>query len=427
MSRGPAGYRVAMATTTSDDRHDPPADAMSVSEITRRVKEQLETRFADVWVAGEITNLTRASSGHIYLALKDETALLRGVVWRSAVPLLAIEPADGLAVVCHGRLEVYAPRGTYQLTIDRLHAIGTGALEERLRRLHAALAGEGLFDPGRKRMLPPFPRRIALITSPTGAAIADFLRTLQGRWPRAEVVVVPSRVQGAGAAEELAAALATAGRLRPAVDVIALVRGGGSLEDLWAFNEEVLVRAVAASPIPVVAGVGHEIDVTLADLVADVRALTPTDAAVRIAPDGRQVAADLASLAERLRNGLARRVRQARDRVESLGRSRMLVDPARLIGDRREVLGQHGRRLHRLTAAALERGRERVAAAAARLEAGSPLHLLARGWSVTCRESEPLALRSIAGLEPGDPLVTRLADGSVSSRVVSVTSIPPRT
>jgi len=224
---------------------------MSVSEVTSRVKEQLESRFADVWVVGEVSNLTRAGSGHLYLSLKDDAALLRAVVWRGMVPQLAIQPADGMEVVCHGRLEVYPPRGTYQLTIDRLHAVGTGALEARLRQLHARLDAEGLFAPQRKRPLPRFPRRIAVVTSPTGAAIADFLETLFARWRSTEVILVPSRVQGAGAAEELAVAIATAARIVPPVDVIALVRGGGSLEDLWAYNEEVLVRAVTAAPIPV--------------------------------------------------------------------------------------------------------------------------------------------------------------------------------
>ena len=276
-----------MATRAAADSRSPPDDAQSVSELTARVKEQLETRFADVWVTGEVSNLTRAASGHAYLSLKDESAVLRAVIWRGTMQALAIEPADGLAVVCHGRLEVYPPRGTYQLTIDRLHALGTGTLEARLRQLHAVLDAEGAFAAARKRPLPAFPRRIALITSPTGAAVADFLQTLLARWRSSEVILIPSRVQGAGAAEEVAAALAAAARIRPAVDVIAVVRGGGSLEDLWSFNEEVLVRAVAASPIPVVSGVGHEIDVTLCDLAADVRALTPTDAAVRIVPDAR--------------------------------------------------------------------------------------------------------------------------------------------
>ena len=396
---------------------------MSVSEVTSRVKEQLESRFADVWVVGEVSNLTRAGSGHLYLSLKDDAALLRAVVWRGTVPQLAIQPADGMEVVCHGRLEVYPPRGTYQLTIDRLHAVGTGALEARLRQLHARLDAEGLFAPQRKRPLPRFPRRIAVITSPTGAAIADFLETLFARWRATEVILVPSRVQGAGAAEELAVAIATAARIVPPVDVIALVRGGGSLEDLWAYNEEVLVRAVTAAPIPVVSGVGHEIDVSLADLAADVRALTPTDAAVRIVPDGRQVAAAVSQGGVRLRAALGRAIGQARERMRLVARSRIFSAPERLVRDRRGLLDEQTHRLQRLSTAAVARGRERLAAAAGRLEAGSPLKLLARGWSVTWRtaagERVGAALRSVAGLVPGDELETRLADGTVRSRVTT--------
>jgi len=425
--------------TVADASTAPPPEALSVSEVTARVKEQVESRFADVWVAGEVSNLVRATSGHVYLSLKDDAALLRAVVWRGMLPLLAIEPADGMEVVCHGRIEVYPPRGTYQLTIDRLHALGTGALEARFRRLHATLEREGLFAPGRKRPIPTFPARIAVITSPTGAAIADFLRTLFSRWRAAEVIVVPSRVQGAGAAEELAAALAGVARLTPPVDVVALVRGGGSLEDLWAFNEEVLVRAIAAAPIPVVSGVGHEIDVTLADLAADLRALTPTDAAVRIVPDGAQVAATVALLGRRLRSGLRRGVDLARERMLQAARARAFADPDRIVRDRRGVVEQQSVRLHRLGRATVERARERLAAAAGRLEAGSPIKLLARGWSVTWLERDvpsrrdggadddaigaaPAAagatpLASVAGVAPGALLVTQLADGRVRSRV----------
>jgi exodeoxyribonuclease VII large subunit len=389
-----------------------------VSEVTARVKDMLESRFADVWVAGEVSNLTRASSGHVYLSLKDDGALLRGVVWRSTAASLAIEPADGMAVVCHGRIEVYAPRGTYQLTIDRLHALGTGTLEAQLRKLHARLAAEGLFALERKRPIPPFPRRIALVTSPTGAAIADFLQTLSSRWNGSEVIVVPSRVQGSGAAEELAAALAAAARIVPAVDVIALVRGGGSLEDLWSFNEEVLVRAVAAAPIPVVVGVGHEIDVTLADLAADLRALTPTDAAVKVSPDGPQVAAAVAGLGLRLDAALTRRLAAARDRVVQLSRSRIFADPARLVRDRRMVVDQLALRLARLGRAAVARAGERLAAGAGRLEAASPVQLLARGWSLTWREDgQGRGLASVAGIEPGARIITQLADGRLWSRV----------
>ena len=404
------------------DRRSPPPDAMSVSEVTARVKEQLETRFADVWVAGEVSNLTRASSGHVYLSLKDESALMRAVIWRGTAAQLAIDPADGLQVVVHGRLEVYAPRGTYQLTIDRLHALGTGTLEAQLRRLRDALDREGLFAPARKRPIPAFPRRIALVTSPTGAAIADFLTALFARWKGSEVIVVPSRVQGAGAADELATALAAAARLVPAVDVIALVRGGGSLEDLWAFNEETLVRAIAASPVPVVSGVGHEIDVTLADLAADLRALTPTDAAAQVSPDGPQVAAAVSALGVRLQAGLGRRVTLARERVVQLARSRIFADPSRLVRDRRLVLDQQAARLRRLAGAAVDRGRERLAAAAGRLEAGSPLHLLARGWSVTTGADDRTALRSVAGLRVGDEIVTQLADGRLWSRLERITT-----
>jgi len=404
-----------------DDR---PAEALSVSEVTARVKQVLETGFADVWVAGEVSNLVRASSGHLYLSLKDDGAILKAVVWRGTVPTLAIEPADGLEVICHGRLEVYPPRGSYQLTIDRLHAVGTGTLEARLRKLHAALELEGVFLPERKRPLPAFPRRVAVVTSPSGAAVADFLEAFRSRWRGCELLVVPSRVQGAGAAEELAAALALVARIVPAVDVVALVRGGGSLEDLWSFNEEVLVRAVAASPIPIVSGVGHEIDVSLCDLAADVRALTPTDAAIRIAPDQAQVTAALAGFAARMQSGLARRAEMARERLGQFARSRILADPTRLVTERRSLVAERAARLERLARAAVDRAGERLRAGVARLDAGSPLKLLARGYSVTTSAGTTAPLTSIAVLEAGSTIVTQLADGRLTSTVTSIDSTP---
>lgn len=388
-----------------------------MSELTARVKERLETGFADVWVTGEVTNLTAAGSGHLYLALKDEKALLRAVVWRGVRPTLAIEPADGLQVICHGRIEVYPPRGSYQLTIDRCHALGTGTLEARLRELHARLEAEGLFAPERKRPLPRFPRRIGLVTSPSGAAIADFLETLAGRWPLADVFVFPSRVQGAGAAVELAASISLAGRLQPPLDTIALVRGGGSLEDLWAFNEEPVVRAIAASPVPVIAGVGHEIDVSLADLVADCRGLTPTDAAVRIAADRRQLLDGLASLGLRLQLNLQRQTAAARQRLGRLAASRPLADPHEPIRRHRRWLAEETRRLRQLGLATVRRLQDRLAAAAGRLEANSPLGLLARGYSVTRRAAGGGAIRSWHEAPPGTSIITQLADGVISSRV----------
>ena len=404
-----------------DRRSEPPPDAPGVADVTAALKDWIEGRFDDVWVSGEVTNLVRASSGHLYLAIKDDTALLRAVVWRGAIPHLAIAPEDGLEVVCHGRIEVYAPRGTYQLTVDRMHAVGTGALEAALRRLHATLEAEGLFAPERKRPLPPFPRRVAVVTSPAGAALHDFLQSLRGRWPAAEVVVVPSRVQGAGAAAELSAALQAAAGLRPTVDVIAVVRGGGSLEDLWAFNEEVLVRAVAASPIPVVSGVGHEIDVTLTDLAADVRALTPTDAAVRLSPDRRQVAAAVSAFQERLRGALVRRLETARERLDRLAASRVLGDPAWIVRDRRATLDADAARLRRLVAAAVARAGERLGAAAGRLDAVSPLAVLSRGYSLCWLDDGTpaigTALQTTEGVRPGSTLVTQLASGRLTSTV----------
>ncbi|MBU6275282.1 MAG: exodeoxyribonuclease VII large subunit [Planctomycetes bacterium] len=401
------------------DGRAPPA-AMSVSELNARVKNRLEPGFTDIWVGGEVSNLVRAASGHLYLSLKDDDSVVRAVIWRGTLPGLALEPVDGLAVVCHGRLEVYAPRGTYQLSIDRLHAVGTGALEARLRQLEARLAAEGLLAEERKRPLPTAPRRIALVTSPAGAAIADFLETLAARWPACAVVVVPARVQGAGAADEVAAAIARAGRLQPPVEAVAVVRGGGSLEDLWSFNEEAVARAVAACPVPVVSGVGHETDVTLCDLVADVRALTPTDAAVRLSPDRRPLLANLAALEPRLATLISRRIETERVRLDRLACSRALSVPRRLVADRRAAVVAGEERVARAAAVALARAAERLAAATARVEGVSPLRILARGYSVTTVAhgvDQALVLRDVAGLVPGDRLSTRLARGRFESVV----------
>ncbi len=409
-----------MSEALPNTQHATSQDAMSVSELTLRVKEAVESHFTDVWVTGEISNLVRASSGHTYLSLKDESSLLRAVIWRGTRQSLAIEPVDGLEVVCHGRLEVYAPRGSYQLTIDRLHAIGTGALETQLRKLHATLKGEGLFDLDQKRPLPTFPKRVALVTSPTGAAVMDFLETLLQRWPSTEVIVIPTRVQGAGAAEDVASALQVANRITPQVDIISLVRGGGSLEDLWAFNEEPLVRAVAASSIPVICGVGHEIDVSLADLAADQRALTPTDAAVKISPDGSQLKSQLEQIGPRLLAILKQQVNEEHLQLQNLANSWVFAQPQQLMHTQKTQLSDSIGRLYRHTVAAIHRSEERVAAATARLEADSPLKILARGFSITSKEDDPAALRSTVGIQQGTRLVSQLSDGRLWSRVERV-------
>ena len=264
---------------------------LTVAQLTAQIKNTLEGEFPSVWVVGEISNYSRPQSGHSYFTLKDDQAQIRAVMWRSAAAKLKFEVADGLDVVCHGHIDVYAPRGSYQLVIDELQPKGVGALELALRKLREKLAAEGLFDAARKRKLPAFPRRVAFVTSPTGAAIHDFLQVLRRRWRGVDVLVIPARVQGEGAAQEIVDGIRLANRVSPRPDVLIVGRGGGSLEDLWSFNEEPVVRAIAASKIPTVSAVGHEIDVTLADLAADVRALTPSEAAERIVPAAEEISA----------------------------------------------------------------------------------------------------------------------------------------
>ena len=260
----------------------------TVSELTAQIKMVLEEGFAEVAVQAEVSNLARPRSGHVYLSLKDDSAQIRAVLWKSEAQRIVFELTDGLAVRVWGRLAVYAPRGEYQLVIRRIEPEGIGALELAFRQTVARLAAEGLFDPARKRPLPRFPRRIVVVTSPSGAAVRDLLQVIGRRWRASEILIAPSRVQGAGAAAEVVAALALANRVAGA-DLIIVARGGGSLEDLWTFNEEAVARAIVASRLPVVSAIGHEIDVTIADLAADRRALTPSEAGEICVPDAEEV------------------------------------------------------------------------------------------------------------------------------------------
>src|SRR5271165_821520 len=300
---------------------------LSVWQLTAKIKDLLEVSFGSIWVTGEISNLARPQSGHCYLTLKDDQAQIPCVLWRSAAARVRFDLQDGLEVICCGRIDVYAPRGVYQLIIESIEPKGIGALELALRQLREKLAREGLFDARRKRPLPPFVRRIAVVTSPTGAAIRDFLQVLGRRWRGADVIVVPTRVQGDGAAAEIAAAIATANRLPLAIDCLVVTRGGGSLEDLWAFNEEAVVRAIHASRIPVISAIGHEIDVTLADLVADVRALTPSEAGELVAPAAEDLLARFRQTEARLAAALRSRLAAARSRLDSVASHRAFRRP----------------------------------------------------------------------------------------------------
>ena len=400
------------------DAEDPTHEAVwSVGELTAQLKDLLETSFPAVWVSGEISNFSRPSSGHCYFTLKDDQAQIRAVMWRGTATKLKFDVHDGLEVVCFGAVDVYAPRGSYQLVVSKLEPKGIGALELALRKLKEKLAKEGLFDQARKRPLPTFPRRIAFVTSPTGAAVRDFLEVLRRRWAGADVIVVPTRVQGDGAAKEIAAAIAKVNSLDLGVDVMVVGRGGGSLEDLWCFNEEPVVRAVAGSRIPVISAVGHEIDVTLCDLAADVRALTPSEAAELVLPSQQAIQAAVDDQQRRLVAALRNKALTARQRLTQLGERRVFRAPKEWLRDRAQRLDELGLRSGRAMKHRLQLQRGKLDAWAGKLESLSPLGVLARGYSVTQRADDGTLVRDANQVQPGDLIRTRVAKGEVMSRV----------
>src|SRR5436190_14339255 len=356
---------------------------LSVAQLTAQIKNKLEGEFTSAWVVGEISNYSRPQSGHCYFTLKDDQAQIRAVLWRSAAARLKFDLADGLDVVCHGHLDVYGPRGSYQLVVDELQPKGVGALELALRKLREKLADEGLFDAARKRKLPAFPRRVAFVTSPTGAAIHDFLQVLRRRWRGVDVLVIPARVQGEGSAQEIVAGMRLANRVLPRPDVLIVGRGGGSLEDLWSFNEEPVVRAIAASKIPTVSAVGHEIDVTLADLVADVRALTPSEAAERIVPAAEEIGARVRAYQQRLRHAAHRRVMWLRARYDGVASQRPFRRPFDLIHDRSRRLDELALHGNSAVRRMLREFEGRLATMTGKIDSLSPLAVLARGYTIT--------------------------------------------
>ena len=390
---------------------------LTVSQLTGLLKGVVEESFPSVWVAGEISNFSQPNSGHCYFTLKDDAAQIRAVMWRSAAARLKFDLADGLDLICHGRLDIYPPRGSYQLVVDEAQPKGMGALDLALRKLREKLAAEGLFDPQRKRPLPKFPLRIGFVTSPTGAAVRDFLEVLRRRWHGVEVLIVPVRVQGDGAAQEIARGIATANRLRPALDVLVVGRGGGSLEDLWCFNDERVVRAIVASRVPVVSAVGHEIDVTLADLAADVRALTPSEAAERVVPAVEEINARLRSLTDRCLQAAQRQQRRYRERLESLGNRRPFLRPFARAQELARRTDELQVRVDRGVQQLLAERNSRFQRLTGKLQSLSPLSVLARGYSVTTDSKSGELLQSVRRAKPGQRLTTRLADGEVESVV----------
>lgn len=397
----------------------PQPPILTVSQLTRQIKDAVEGNFPLAWVLGEVTNCTRAGSGHVYLTLKDDAAQIRAVIWRNTAARLRFDIHDGLEVVAAGPVEVYEARGTYQLIIEQLMPQGVGALELAFRQLCEKLQAEGLFAAERKRPIPRFPRRIALITSPTGAAVRDMLQVITRRWTAADLVIVPVAVQGEVAAPQIAAALRTV-HLLPDVDVVIVGRGGGSLEDLWAFNEEVVARAIFDCRIPVVSAVGHEVDVTVADLVADVRALTPSEAAELVVPHLEAVRAELARIRQHLAQALVSRASTARARLDALATRRVLTRPVERLHDLSRQVDEFDLRARRAIANRINLVREQLAAAGGRLEALSPLKVLERGYSVTRLIASGEVVRSAGQVEPGDLVETVLQTGRLTSRIESV-------
>jgi exodeoxyribonuclease VII large subunit len=396
-----------------------------IAELTRAVKELLEEGFAPcVWVSGEVSNLKKHTSGHWYLTLKDRDSQLQTTIYKGVNLRLKFDLRDGLQVIARGRLTVYQPRGEYQLQVEEVQPKGLGPLELAFRQLKEKLSTLGWFDPRRRKPLPPYPRRIALVTSPTGAAVRDMLETLARRWPLTEVWVHPAAVQGDGAGESIAAAIRKLNTL-VGIEIVIIGRGGGSLEDLWAFNEECVARAVFESRIPIVSGVGHETDLVISDMVADLRALTPTDAATQVVPDQSELSDWLHDTEARLRDLLWRRLDQAHRRLDDLARRRCFRLPLERVRELERQLDETGDRLQRALRQRLAVVKERLEAQAARLASLSPLNVLARGYSLTRTEVGKTVVRSPAQLRPGDRLETLVQHGRVISRVEELSASTP--
>lgn len=391
--------------------------SLSVTHITLFIRQLLETNetLQDVWVQGEISNFSRPASGHLYFTLKDKNAALKAVMWKSAATRLNLPLRDGMLVEAHGRIGVYDAGGQYQLYVDVIRPAGEGALYAEFVRLKARLEAEGLFDPARKREIPAIPHRIGIVTSPTGAALRDMLNTLRRRLPLAGAILAPSAVQGEAAPGEIVSALERLNRLQPAPDVILLARGGGSIEDLWAFNDERVVRAVAASRVPVVSGVGHETDFTLADFAADLRAPTPTAAAELATPITlSDWALATRSLADRLQAALAAQTELRRARLDDLRQRLRYFSPARRIATDRQRVDDLARRAATHQVHRLQLRRARLTGLSQKLGSLNPLAVLRRGYAVVTRVDDGRLVHSGGQVQAGDDLRVRVSDAVIA-------------
>lgn len=396
-----------------------PEKPVSVSILTEAIRYTLNQTFSSVWVEGEVSSLSRPSSGHIYFTLKDESAQINAILWRRTASALPFEIKEGQKLICGGHVDLYAQRGNYQLIVHKANPVGVGARELAFQQLKEKLQGEGLFDPSRKKTLPRYPKKVAVVTSPTGAAIRDFHQVLIRRWPAIHVIVVPVRVQGEGAADEIAAAVRSLDCAADSMDAIVVTRGGGSVEDLWSFNEESVVRAIADSRLPVISGVGHEIDITLCDLVADVRALTPSEAAERLVPDRTVFLKQMDNVQKRMTAALSAKIETARLVLDRYANHRMLVRPLEMLAERSQRTDLLEQSLHRVMQRRVERLNREMQSMTEKMELVSPLGILKRGYSLTMDGDNEL-VASVKDVAPGDDVRVRVSDGTISANVTAV-------
>lgn len=399
---------------------------LTVSELTRLIRMSLEETFRGVVVRGETSGVHISQAGHVYFTLKDAAAQIRVVMWASNARRLKFRIEDGVELIVGGGLSVYEARGEYQIVANWIEPCGVGALQLAFEQLKAKLEKEGLFDPARKKPLPFLPRVIALVTSPVGAAVHDMLNIIERRFPRVRLLIYPVKVQGEGAAEEIAAAIRHLNEAAPSVfgvsgiDVMIVGRGGGSLEDLWCFNEEVVARAIFASRIPVISAVGHETDVTISDLVADRRALTPSDAAQIVVPDRSKLLAETEELGLRMSRALVHVVNMARARLDALRDSRAFRRPFELLAQLSQRLDDSAVRLDAAMRIVIAQAKARLTALGAKLDALSPLKVLCRGYSITRKMADGHIVTDAAQLRSGDGIVTILHVGEAESVVTAV-------
>lgn len=390
----------------------------TVSQVNQYIKSLLDRdrELTALYVRGEISNYKAYPSGHHYFSLKDGEGAIRCVMFKREAMSLRFRPENGMKVIAFGRVAVFPRDGQYQLYCTALTPEGVGDLHLAFEQLKQKLYAEGLFDPAHKKPIPKFPKRIALITSSAGAAVRDMLRILGARWPMAEVFLLPVRVQGAEAPGEICAAIAWANQHQVA-DLIITGRGGGSMEDLWAFNDENVARTIYHSAIPVISAVGHEPDVTIADFVADLRAATPSNAAELAVPDQNEVAVWLHQMEGRLVQAMGRKLESARKDLDRAARCRALQDPMNYVDDKRMVLDYQREKLAAGLNAALNRERQRFGQLASKLDALSPLKVLGRGYAIP-RKADGGVVRSVTDVAPGDGIKLRVADGEISCQVV---------